>query len=251
MSGKSLHALFLLPVLLGAACQNHHPQRATNNAASASVEVTHGSPVVDGSGADAVWDNSEWLPIDRLWQGAPPSSADFQGRYKVAWDENNLYLLIEIDDDTLTENTTSTFEVPRLADCLVIFIDEDTSGGERAPFNAFAYHLSSDGRVFNAVPDSVWNAFDDHCWVRRIGRDNTSTWEIALRVYDGKQYRIGGENIPKLLKGGKRIGFALAYGDRDGGPQWENVVGNIPLNAQKPEAPWKNADGYLTLNLLR
>ncbi len=251
MSCKNLHAFFLLPLLLGAACQNNLPQQATNNAAGASVDVAYGTPVVDGSGADAIWENQNWQSINHHWQGSAPKATDFQGRYKIAWDENNLYLLVEIDDDTLTESTTADPEALRIADCLILFIDEDASGGERTDYNAFAYHIPLDGRVFDATPDSIWQTFDDHCWVRRIRRDNTSTWEIALRVYDGKQYRPGGENIPKLLREGKKIGFALAYGDRDSAPQWENVVGNMPLNGQKPEAPWKNATGYLTLTLLR
>ncbi len=251
MSCKNLHALFLLSVLLGAACQNNHPQQATNNTADASIDVAYGTPVVDGSGADAIWENQNWRPINHNWQGNAPKTTDFQGRYKIAWDENNLYLLVEINDDTLTESTIADLKAPRLADCLLLFIDEDASGGERADYNAFAYHTPLDGRVFDATPDSIRQNFDDHCWVRRISRDNTSTWEIALRVYDGKQYRPGGENIPKLLKEGKKIGFALAYGDRDSGPQWENVVGNMPLNGQKPETPWKNATGYITLTLLR
>ncbi|MCS7035676.1 MAG: sugar-binding protein [Saprospiraceae bacterium] len=251
MPCRVLNTLLWLLVLLGAACQDGSNSNSSANSQRLSLNAAYGTPVVDGSGADAVWENLDWQPIDQPWQRQMTQAADFKGRYKVAWDENNLYFLVEVEDDSLTENALPNIEAPRLADCLILFIDEDASGGDRAGYNAFVYHIPLDGRIFNAVPDSIWQTLDDHCWMRHIRRDNTSTWEIALRVYDGKQYRPNGENIPKLLKEGKKIGFALAYGDRDSEPQWENIIGNIPLNSQKAETAWQNTDSYLVLNLLR
>lgn len=253
MSCRTLSAIFGLSALLGAACENSSPQNSPGNTANASTNINaaYGTPVIDGSGADTVWENTEWHLIDQPWQGPLILPSDFQGRYKVAWDENSLYFLVEIDDDTLSENTTANKEAPHLADALLLFLDEDASGGERINYNAFAYALSLDGHIVDGMPDSAWHVFDDHAWIRCIRRDNTHTWEIALRVYDGKQYRTEGENIPKRLKAGKKMGFAIAYGDRDGGPQWENIIGNLPLKGQDPETPWKNAGIYLTLNLLR
>ncbi len=244
---KAYDVMLILLLLPWAACQPTHSNKTDSQL---TLDVPYGSPVIDGSGADAIWESTPWYPISELWEGTSVKPADFQGRYKIAWDENNLYLLVEIDDDTLTENTTPDIDLPHQADCLIIFLDEDASGGDPAlNHNAFAYHLLLDGRVRDNASDSTWRTFDDHCWVRRITRSSTSTWEIALRVYDSKQYQPGAENIPKLLKAGKKMGFALAYGDRDNALQWESVVGNIKIASPKTNTPWQTADGYYWLNL--
>jgi hypothetical protein len=59
------------------------------------------APVIDGV-MDPIWNNAPWAPIDVFWLGSQrPSAQDFSGRYKVMWDQNNLYLLFDITDDVL------------------------------------------------------------------------------------------------------------------------------------------------------
>ncbi len=240
---RVLHIFLPLSLVMGVACQQ--PPSKENNR-PADLHAAYGNPVVDGSGADSVWEVANWYPIDYLWQGQQPKPTDFTGKYKMSWDENNLYILVEIEDDTLTEALSSGPDNPRQADCLLLLLDEDGSGGEHLyNHNAFAYHILLDGRVLALGPDSSWQSLDDHCWVRHLNRENISTWEIALRVYDGSQYSKDAENIPKLLKGGKKMGFAIAYGDRDNAEEWECLMGSTPAHKQ----PWKNADGFYILHL--
>ncbi len=234
-------------LLLWAACTStpNSPQAPRLSA----TDVFNGTPIIDGSGADAPWDTLPWYPMESLWQGQSSGAADFKGRYKICWDENNLYLLVETEDDSLREALTSQREDPLQADCLIVFIDEDVSDGDPVrDYNAFVYYILLDGRVLGRAPDSTWQFYNDHCWVRRIDRGEArSTWEMAIRVYDGKQYRRGGENIPKLLTRGKKVGFALAYGDCDGGLEWESVVGSFSLPSAS--TPWQTADGLSLLRL--
>lgn len=209
-----------------------------------------GTPVLDGSGSDDVWEMTEWMSLNQVWDGASPTPDDFSGRYKLAWDENNLYILAEITDDTLLDGNTQALERFWDADCLVFFLDEDASGGEHEyNYNAFAYHIALDGRVADIAPDSTFRYFDDHCLSQRITRDNVSTWEIAVRIYDGKQYKDGSENIPKLLKKGKKMGFALAYCDNDRSPERESFIGNIAMPNAEKNGGWHNADHFGTLEL--
>ncbi|MCS6928021.1 MAG: CBM9 family sugar-binding protein [Saprospiraceae bacterium] len=237
--------------LFNVSCRKPRTPDALSWSQKIALSAGYGSPVIDGSGADSVWESLPWHPLNYAWEGGLASSTHLQGRYKVAWDENNLYFLVEITDDTLVENTAPGLGVPNLADCLIIFLDEDASGGQRTNYNAFAYHFFLDGSVFEAMPDSICQVLDDHCWVRRISRESIHTWEIALRVYDGKIYRPSDENIAKRLKEGKKMGFAIAYGDRDGSSRWEDIVGNIPLGDKNPKTAWQSADNYLHLNLIR
>ncbi|HNM25762.1 MAG TPA: sugar-binding protein, partial [Saprospiraceae bacterium] len=126
------------------------PTEFSNAAPPVEVDqlAPYGSPVIDGKGDDAVWEMSEWLPLDQVWIGKDLSADDFNGRYKLAWDENNLYVLAEITDDTLIDIHPDGLDHYWDDDCLEIFIDEDASGGNHQyNYNAFAYHIALDGKV--------------------------------------------------------------------------------------------------------
>lgn len=252
---RSIPILAILAVGLLTSCQNPAPN-ANNVPADAETDsrqgvAVMGTPVLDGSGSDELWETTEWLPINQIWDGITPRPDDFSGRYKLAWDENNLYILAEITDDTLVDGIAQALEQVWDADCLVIFLDEDVSGGEHEfNYNAFAYHIALDGRVTDIAPDSTFRFFDEHCLSQRITREKVSTWEIAVRVFDGKRFNDKAENIPKLLKKGKKMGFALAYCDNDRSPERESFVGNIPMPAHAgKKRPWLNADHFGILEL--
>ncbi len=86
--------------------------------------------VIDGSAEDPVWGKAEWRELKYRWLGPEYAPEDFQGRFKVAWDENKIYILAEIVDDILID----TYRDPLVQywddDCLEIFLDEDYSGGD-------------------------------------------------------------------------------------------------------------------------
>lgn len=248
----SLLAIFAVCLL--STCQNPAPS-ANNSPVNAETDprlfvAIMGTPVLDGSGSDELWEMTEWLPISHLWDGVAPQPDDFSGRYKLAWDENNLYILAEITDDTLVDGNTQALEQFWDADCLVIFLDEDASGGEHEfNYNAFAYHIALDGRVTDVAPDSTFRFFDEHCLSQRITRDKVSTWEIAVRIFDGQHVNNKTENIPKLLKKGKKMGFALTYCDNDRSPERESFIGNVPMPDAGKNRPWLNADHFGVLEL--
>lgn len=246
--------LFLASLLLAAFCKNQPrdaAQAGLNAGGKQEFSALYGTPVLDGSGADEVWDAGDWLPIDQIWFGSKPSARDFEGRYKLAWDENNLYILAEITDDSLYEVHPEGTERYRDDDCLEVFIDEDASGGaHQYNYNAFAYHIALDGTVMDMAPDSTYRFFNDHCLTRIIRRDDGVTiWEIAVRIYDEKSAANQEEAVPKLLKNGKKIGFALAYNDNDGSPERENCIGNIALDDHKKVLPWNDASVFGMLYL--
>ncbi len=242
-----------LVALLVLSCQNQ-PQNTQNPPVGPDGKqqftAVYGTPVLDGSGADDVWDLSDWLPINQVWAGAAPSPDDFSGRYKLAWDENNLYILAEITDDSLLDIHTDVLERFWDDDCLEIFVDEDASGSKsQQPYNTFNYNISLDGLVRDIAPDSSFRFFDNHCLTRRITRGHVSTWEIAVRIFDGNQFDEKQENVPKLLKAGKKMGFALAYSDNDRSVERENWIGNVALPGQAKKQERINPDffGVLTL----
>lgn len=215
-----------------------------------SFAAHYGTPLLNGVGDDGAWQTAVWLPLDQIWIGETPANSDFNGRYKLCWDENNLYVLAEITDDKLIDIHPDGLNHYWDDDCLEFFVDEDASGGDHQyNYNAFAYHIALDGKVVDIAPDSSYQYFKDHCIVRRVTTGNISTWEAAIKLYDGKHYTDGGDNIPKMLSQGKKIGFAVAYCDNDNSPERENFIGSVRVNGADKNRGWIDADifGLLTL----
>lgn len=238
----------VLTLWLGPAGTPKHENEAP--APKALFDAFYGTPTLDVKSDDAVWQDAPWLPLDQLWIGQPPSANDYQGRYKIAWDENNLYVLAEITDDTLIDIHPNGLEKYWDDDCLEIFVDADASGGNHQyNFNAFAYHIALDGKVVDVSTDSSFQYFNDHCETRRLTRGHVSTWEVAVRIFDGNDYVPGGNNVPLLLKAGKEMGFALAYCDNDHSPERENFMGNVFVPGADKNRGWIDAGifGLLTL----
>jgi hypothetical protein len=247
----NLIALFFLFCL---ACQN--PGSSTEKALPVNSEgrqvftAIYGSPILDGSASDDIWEQCEWLEINQVWLGGDLAPEDFTGRYKLAWDENNLYVLAEITDDSLLDIHPEGLQQYWDDDCLEIFIDEDASGGNHQyNFNAFAYHIALDGQVSDIGPDSSFHFFNEHCLTRRLTRDHVSTWEIAVRIFDGNKYEMGQENVPKLLSQGKKMGFALAYCDNDRSAEREHFIGNVAIPGEDKNLGWIDADVFGLLEL--
>ena len=83
------------------------------------------APHVDGIADEAVWQSAEWRELNQRWLGPEYSSEDFQGRIKVVWTEQKLYLLGEFVDDVLIDTHRDPLVQYWDDDTLEIFIDED------------------------------------------------------------------------------------------------------------------------------
>ncbi len=188
------------------------------------------TPLIDGVATDSVWARAEWLPLDQTWLGDAPTATDFSGRYKVAWDNNFIYLLAEIVDDTLVDTHKDGLEKYWDDDCLEVFLDEDRSGGNHlASYQAFAYHIALDNRVVDFGPDRAPHYYDQHLPQRaRTCRGDTCVWEVAISIFDST-YADVASDAPVQLTTGKRMGFMLAYCDNDRSEERENFVGNVPI----------------------
>ncbi len=240
----------LLFVFFQNSTDNHTAIDDDMPASDAQFSAVYGTPRIDGSGDDPVWQNAAWLPLDQDWIGQKPDALDFSGRYKIAWDENNLYILAEITDDVLIDTHTDGLDHYWDDDCLEIFIDEDASGGNHQySYNAFAYHIALDGKVVDIAPDSAFTYFNDHCTTRRVTNGTNSTWEVAVKVFDGNRFVTGGDNIPKSLRAGKIMGFALAYCDNDHSAERENFIGSIAVEGEDKNRGWIDAGIFGKLEL--
>lgn len=62
--------------------------------------------IIDGQATEACWAKAEWNEIDQVWipWSAKMKDGDFSGKFKVAWDEDFLYVLVEVVDDSLSDD---------------------------------------------------------------------------------------------------------------------------------------------------
>lgn len=84
---------------------------------------------IDGQATEECWANAEWHAIDQVWipWAAKMKEGDFEGRFKVAWDESYLYVLVEVVDDLLSDDHSNPLQNWWDDDCLEVFIDENRS----------------------------------------------------------------------------------------------------------------------------
>lgn len=207
------------------------------------------APKVDGIASDPVWETVQWNPLDQRWLGDEFSAQDFQGRYKLAWTPEALYLLAEIQDDIIYDQHEDPLKLWWDDDCLEIFIDADNSGGgHQYTHNAFAYHVALDGNVVDMAPGEVPTLYNSHVSSRHITKGNTTLWECAITVYEDT-FIDGGVNDAKILAAGQKLGFALAYCDNDASKERENFIGSVPVAGEDKNRGWIDAGIFGTIVL--
>jgi hypothetical protein len=209
------------------------------------------APVIDGIADDAAWDRAPWRDVSQVWLGAGLSSADFNGRYKVVWTPERLYVLFDFTDDVLIDAYRDPLKQYWDDDTLEIFIDEDHSGGNHQyNHNAFAYHLSLDNQAIDIGTDKQARAYNHHVESRWRQHGERISWEAGIRIYNDS-YRDGANNnVPVDLASGKTMGFMLAYCDNDGSELREHFIGSEYAAPPNRDRGWIDAGLFGTLILI-
>lgn len=204
---------------------------------------------LDGKATENAWYSAQWHALDQNWLGEAYTHSDFKGRYKLCWDENQLYLLVEITDDVLYDQQKDPLKRYWDDDCVEIFIDEDNSGGlHQYSHNAFAYHIAIDGNVVDIAPDREPNLYNDHVTTKINTEGKVSLWEMSIRLYPDS-FIDQGSTRPQKLKQNNKVGFALAYCDNDGSKERENFIGSVFIPGEDKNQGWIDADVFGTLVL--
>src|SRR5690606_31682940 len=197
------------------------------------------APVIDGA-ADAVWDRASWAPIDVFWLGTQPnpSAQDYTGRYKAIWDEDYLYVLVDVTDDRLYDGVRDPLDRYWEDDTVELFIDENRNGGQHGyNTSAWAYHISTYLDVVDSTTGGA-KLLNDHIDARLVSNGSKHLWEMRIRIY-GEDYADWKANTPLKLYVGKLMGFSASYIDNDGSPQRESMMGSVDTPGHK------NNQGYL------
>ncbi len=231
--------LCAMQLCIAVAAPTHLPDRSHYKAPRTPDPV-----VIDGVADDAVWEQAEWREINHRWLGPEYSAEDFSGRFKVAWDEDRLYVLVEFVDDILFDSHRDPLVQYWDDDCVEIFLDEDYSGGEHHfNHNAFAYHMSLDNRAIDIGTDKQARDYSHHVDSHWRQQGNRVVWEVAIDVYPDTYADGSDQNVPVPLFAGKVLGLMLAYCDNDGSELRENFIGSESV----PKGPTDR--GYIDAGL--
>lgn len=210
--------------------------------------------VIDGNDIDACWATAEWHSIGKVWlpyYNAPMEEGDFSGRFKLAWDSLYLYILVEINDDSLSDDHVNPFTNYWDDDCVEIFVDEDRSKGNHLTNNnAFAYHISTYYDVIDGGTGITLNLRNNLTVVMDTIGEHTYLWEIALKNYDDKFNPNNTEASRVYLHHNKLMGFSLAYCDNDETNGRENFIGSTDMPAKNSNDNYITADYFGTLLLV-
>ena len=252
MIGHSkIRTLFAAACLLAAPQANtisnaaHYEDRSEYFAPRATV-----APTIDGVASEPEWASAEWRQLTHRWLGPEYSSDDFQGRYKIVWTEDKIFILGEFVDDVLIDSHRDPLLQYWDDDCFEIFIDEDFSGGEHQyNHNAFAYHVSLDNQTVDIGADELPHNYSHHIESRWQQLGNKIIWELAIDIYRDDYVDGSLDNKSAALFAGKILGLMLAYCDNDGSEHRENFIGS----ENEPDGPqgrgWIDAGLFGTLVL--
>ena len=197
---------------------------------------------VDGVADEAGWDRATWRNIEHKWLGPDYTPEDFEGRFKLVWTPERLYLLVEITDDILFDSHRDPLVQYWDDDCLEIFVDEDYSGGDHQyNHNAFAYHFSLDNRAIDIGTDEKARDYTHHVQSRWRQEGSKIIWEVAIDVYDDSYDDESDNNQPVTLDAGKVLGLMVAYCDNDGSDLRENFIGSESVPEGPKDRGWIDA----------
>ena len=249
MKAAAGSALLLLGLLLATspfAASTHDAERTEYRAPRASADLT-----IDGIADETSWSDAPWQELKYRWLGPEFSADDFNGRFKVIWTQNRIYILVEVVDDILRDSHRDPLEQYWDDDCLEIFIDEDHSGGNHQfNHNAFAYHMSLDNQAIDIGTDKQPRSYSHHVESKWRQDGNKVVWELAIDIYTDSYIDGSDQNTPVTLSAGKVMGLMLAYCDNDASELRENFIGSESVPTGPKDRGWIDAGLFGSLVLV-
>ncbi len=254
---KYLNTFFLVLIIAFSSCktQTKEPEPKKEEGVQKtdhqlrSISKSSDDIKIDGVANESSWENATWYPMDQVWLGQAVDSSDFTGRYKLTWNSDALFVLVEVTDDVLRDVFDNPLERWWDEDCVEIFIDENNSGGDHQyNHNAFAYHIDTKGNVVDVIDVDTPKLFNDDLESARITEGNTSIWEFKIPLYSDS-YVYGETNKTVALTSNKKVGFAIAYCDNDTSEGRENFIGSVVVEGPDKDRGWKDAGIFGTIEL--
>ncbi|RAW11328.1 1,4-beta-xylanase [Paenibacillus taichungensis] len=191
----------------------------------------YGTPTIDGS-VDSVWSQAPEMKLDTkqmAWSGAT-------GTAKALWDDDNLYVLVQVRDDQLNKSNPNAWE----QDSVEVFVDENNGKTSSFQDDDGQYRVNFENAAsFN--PAEIAAGFESKVTVS--GTNYTVEMKIPFKkVKPANNAKIGFDAQINDAKDGNRISVN-AWNDPSGqGYQDTSVFGELTLIG-KPSSGGNNGGG--------
>ncbi|MGB2864719.1 MAG: sugar-binding protein [Sedimentisphaerales bacterium] len=116
--------------------QNQARAERIQSQVSAGIRKVSRPVAIDGR-ADDLWSESRENKIGNVVYLPPSNDEDLSASYKAMWDEKNLYLLVDVTDDSLKNDSDEFW----LDDCVEVFVDADNSKSDSYGNNDYQFHF--------------------------------------------------------------------------------------------------------------
>ena len=240
-TGAALLLLFIVilpfwpvPGLAQTGTQQGLPSKAakSRNADTASVFRTAAPPTIDGA-VDSIWANATVNPITTALVGGPIAPVDLAGSFRLLYDSQRLYLLVEItDNQPQTDSGVDWWE----DDGVELYLDGDRSRGSSYDgVNDFQFGFRRQDQQIQLGANSV--AAPTGMNAVQVDTANGSRLEVSLP--------LAGLGISAV--DGYQFGLDLHLNDDDDGGardrklSWHGVVDDA----------WENPSRFGTAQLVR
>lgn len=161
------------------------------------------APITIDGNLEAVWGNGNVMPMNatKLLTGAVSNANDLSGYGKMLWDNNYLYLLAVVTDDTKKNDSQNSYD----DDQVEFYIDVDNAKATTYDANDYQYSFGwDDGTIVGVIPSTA---------------ATTNITYTALSTTNGYiiEARIPWSTIKASPSAGKLLGIDFMINDDDDG----------------------------------
>ncbi|MCC5896263.1 MAG: endo-1,4-beta-xylanase [Alkalibacterium sp.] len=163
-------------------------------------QAGYGTPQL-GEEIDDIWSTAEELAIDRYqlaWQGA-------NGTGRVLWDEENLYVMVNVDDASI--DTSSEF--PWEQDSVEVFLEESFEQSSTYEEGTGQYRVNAEGQ-------ETFGEMTDHTSIETVVTETPTGYTVQFAI----------PWVNHTPQEGGRIGFDLQINDAESGNRESVAVWN-------------------------
>jgi len=177
--------------------------------------IRTGTPVIDGE-VDDIWADVAAHPVSTNIDGTEPDGpGDASGQFRVLYDAENLYALVDVNDEALYNDSGSSY----LDDSVEFYVDGDnTKAGPGLTGNARQY-------TFGWTTTEIQGTNTNLTGVEHAQVDTATGWRIELKL---PWQSLMGTSAPV----GQLIGIDCFYNDDDDGADtresqiaWHSLAG--------------------------
>jgi hypothetical protein len=175
--------------------------------AHASIKKTGKAPVIDGK-VDDCWAKAEKYKIKNSLYESPSSEKDLSAYFQTMYDNDNLYLIVNVTDDDLRHDSSEQYQ----DDNIEIFIDADNSKSNSYGDNDYQY-------CFN------WDAASPV--ISEYNNKNIQGIELSMENTDGgyiAEIKFPFAAIGVTPKPGSSIGLDVQVNDDDNGGDRDSKI---------------------------